>query len=240
MYSLLFNCEYGYVECVLHRLQTKKYSNEYISCAACAVAKGLSLKKLQTADAIYLTTLLVEKGATLLKVLSRYELLTPLHYYCKVGNFFLGSLAIQQGANINAVDTTGMSPLHYLFMYAKQFLPTRENILHQLSRRERYGITFTNSSDRVQLLYLLLQHDADLSLENNGNIVCLSFAPVSLMEESFYFLLTQSPPLSQIKRMNIIYLLKAMPITMSLIERAKLIIHRCGHSDLLAMVEESL
>jgi hypothetical protein len=236
-YDLLFECQYGYVTAAIRLLHEIKYSPNYLSLALCAVARGLSEKKVSSGDAVFLTNELLERGATFTEC-DMFTKNTPLHYYCNIRHFVLARCAIEEGANVNAVNRYGQIPLHCFTINCPMFPSSSGRSVLQLLRHEGLD-RFMHRSDSDQLFKLLLQKGANLLIRDNAGVTSLWLTPYSLLEPAVYSLLDQ-PILSPESTHSLLELFKLLPNTPDWKIRAiRMATHR-HHCDILTILDELL
>jgi ankyrin repeat protein len=181
-FDLLDECFNGTVEDVRSLLAKNKYSIKYLSQALAMCAStllplqewvhGYILLNRPARSASVVSTLihlLVEKGATF--HIPHYNGTPALHYICAVQHVELFTFALQEGANLHAVDWCGLTVAHY----AIQYLP-RLSFFSIVRARELSGCKIIQSDPR-SFLKLLKHQGVNFFREDNGGTYPYDLAP---------------------------------------------------------------
>lgn len=101
---------------------------------------------------------------------------TPLHAACKVWNYVAVGRLVQAGADVNAKDKLGNTPLHYALgaieaqnQGASKGMPGTPLTAEQKVARNNVqaGVTFAQENDRDDVVKFLLHSKADATIKNN-------------------------------------------------------------------------
>jgi ankyrin repeat protein len=180
-FDLVDECFNGTVEDVRSLLAKNKYSVKYLSEALAMCASTLLPTHIRIRNYLLdrparspsvvstLLHLLVEKGATF--HVPHYNKITALHYICAVQHVELFTFALEQGANIEAVDDFGRTVAHF----ALQYLP-RISFVAMVRARELSDRKLIQSDPRL-FLSLLKEHRVDFDVKDNGGMYPYELAP---------------------------------------------------------------